>query len=144
MFSNFMEAIFQYRYREALELSSFGGSLHVSAVSRLFLVSSLLFSLKLAAESNNSFPSDFEWQINWALAAWAGLVGIGQCVKFYPLFQISSNRIEMLTLSGLLFIKGLKIFRREATTSSGNGIYSDADSPNSDETSEDELGTKNA
>ncbi|CAJ1956637.1 unnamed protein product [Cylindrotheca closterium] len=133
--SNVMQAIFQYRYQDALELSSLTGSLHVSAVSRLLLVSSLLFSLKLASETE-TFPSDIKWQTNWALAAWAGLVGIGQCVSFHPSIQVTRNRIEMLTLSGLLFAKGLKVFRQSDATNERSGTFDD--DSESDDTSQDD------
>jgi hypothetical protein len=99
-------------------------------------VSSLLFSLKLAAESDQ-FPKRVFWKLNWALALWAGVgtcyciesktriplffssqnrsiivsVGLGQCVS-YP-FRFSFKRVEMLTFSLLLFLKGFKVYKQE-------------------------------
>jgi hypothetical protein len=84
-------------------------------------VSSLLFSLKLAAESDQ-FPKRVFWKLNWALALWAGVgtcyciesktrIGLGQCVS-YP-FRFSFKRVEMLTFSLLLFLKGFKVYKQE-------------------------------
>jgi hypothetical protein len=94
--------------------------------------------LKLASESDQ-FPKHVFWKLNWALALWAGVgtcncielnralgfpflfssqnvsiivaVGLGQCIS-YP-FRFSFRRVEMLTFSVLLFLKGFKVYKLE-------------------------------
>jgi hypothetical protein len=125
------------QYKEALIKTSFDISLQWSAVSRLFLVSSMIYSLKDAAERDRLSGSTFI-QMNYMVAIWAlvGELGLASwnetsashppnlesslyVVSFFlstvgigqaviPLGGLSFDRIEMVAFSLPFFIKGFK------------------------------------
>ncbi|GKY96145.1 hypothetical protein MPSEU_000574500 [Mayamaea pseudoterrestris] len=65
-----------------LAIGAFEISLHWSAVARLFMISTIIYSLKDAAERDRLQGTTFI-QLNVMVGIWAFLVGIGQTV--YPL-----------------------------------------------------------
>jgi len=100
-----MEGFFNWRYREALQRSWFEVSLQGSAVSRLFMISTILYSLKDAAERDRLTGTTFI-QLNWMLALWSSLVGIGQAI--YPMGFVLYRGIAMLSFSLLFVTKAVK------------------------------------
>lgn len=89
----------------------FSLSLRVSAISRLFLISSLLPGLKTAAEADQ-VKKPMYWKLNWLLSSWALVVGLGQA-RSYPFTITPSQGVVMLSFSGILFLKGLKGYKQE-------------------------------
>lgn len=80
-------------------------SLHWSAVGRLFLVTTILYTLKDAAERDRLKGTTFI-QLHVLVGAWSGLVALGQSV--YPLGFAPQRGIIMYALSLLFFTKAIK------------------------------------
>ncbi|CAB9525100.1 expressed unknown protein [Seminavis robusta] len=108
MMSCFMEGVFYIRYRgSAIGRSLFEISLQWSSVARLFLVSSMIYSLKDMADRERMSKGTMFIKLNLMIGAWAILVGIGQ--NMTPAARLAPNiKIEMLALSLLFFLKGFK------------------------------------
>ena len=107
IFSNMMEGNFNFRYREALHRSWFDVSLNGSAVSRLFMVATMIYSLKDAGERNRLSGTTFI-QLNGLIGVWAMCVCMGQCI--YPLGFAFYRGAEMCTFSLYFLAKTLKYF----------------------------------
>ena len=80
-------------------------SLNLSAVSRLFMISTMVYSLKDAAERDRLTGTTFI-QMNIMVGLWATLVGIGQ--SFYPLGYSASRGVLMYYIAFPFFIRALK------------------------------------
>ena len=97
--SSLFEGIFDVRYQEAFKRSAFDISIQWSAISRLFLISTMIYSLKDAAERDRLTGSTFI-QMNVLVGSWALAVGFAQGLRGYW--------IEMLAFSLPFFIKAYK------------------------------------
>ena len=93
------------RYQALLTRTWFDISLQWSAMSRLFLVSTMIYSLKDAAERDRLTGTTFV-QMNFMIGTWATLVALGQAV--YPLGFAAYRGVEMFAIAMPFFIKGLK------------------------------------
>ncbi|KAL7556808.1 hypothetical protein ACA910_005243 [Epithemia clementina (nom. ined.)] len=107
IFSNMMEGNFNFRYREALRRSWFDVSLNGSAVSRLFMVATMIYSLKDAGERDRLSGTTFI-QLNVLIGLWAMLVALGQSI--YPLGFAFHRGVEMCAFSLFFLAKALKSF----------------------------------
>ena len=83
----------------------FDVSLKWSAVARLFMISTMVYTLKDAAERDRLTGTTFI-QLNLMVGLWAILVGIGQSV--FPLGFAAKRGVEMYALSIPFFIRALK------------------------------------
>ena len=99
MLSSLLEGIFDIRYREAFHHSAFDISIQWSAISRLFLIATMIYSLKDAAERDRLTGSTFI-QMNLLVGGWALAVGLAQGLMGYW--------IEMLAFSLPFFIKAYR------------------------------------
>ena len=89
--------------------SLFDVSLKWSAMARLFMISTMVFSLKDAAERDRLTGTTFI-QLNLMVSAWAVLVGLGQST--YPLGFEASRGIEMYALAIPFFLRAYKAHRK--------------------------------
>lgn len=105
IFSNFMEGIFNIRYHGEFSRTWFEISLRWSAISRLFLIWTMIYTLKDAAERDRLTGTTFI-QMNALVGLWAVLVGLGQSV--YPLGIAFYRGVEMFAFSLLFFVKAYK------------------------------------
>jgi hypothetical protein len=102
LFSSLMEGIFYFRYMKDLVIGAFEISLQWSAVARLFLISTMIYSLKDSAERDRLRGTTFV-QLNAMIGLWALLVAVGQCI--YPLGFASYRGAFMFVFSGPFLIK---------------------------------------
>jgi len=100
-----MEGLFNIRYRTTFHRSWFEISLQASAVARLFMVSTMIYSLKDAAERDRLTGTTFI-QLNVLVGVWAALVGLGQSI--YPLGFALYRGVEMFAFSMPFLLKALK------------------------------------
>lgn len=105
VFSSFMEGLFKLRYRKALRLSWFDVSLQWSAIARLFLISTMIYSLKDAAERDRLTGSTFI-ELNILVGCWALLVAMGQSI--WQINFVASRGVEFFAFSMPFFIKAIK------------------------------------
>jgi len=73
--SSFMEGLFNIRYQKEFTRTWFEISLQWSAVSRLFMISTMIYSLKDAAERDRLTGTTFI-QLNTMIGFWALVVGL--------------------------------------------------------------------
>lgn len=104
-FSSFMEGLFYIRYRSAFERTMFEISLQWSGVARLAMLTTLIYSLKDAAERDRLTGTTFQ-QLNMLVGGWAVLVGLGQAV--YPLGFAFTRGVAMFTLAFPFFLRAYK------------------------------------
>ena len=97
--SSLFEGLFDIRYQEAFKRSAFDISIQWSAISRLFLISTMIYSLKDAAERDRLTGSTFI-QMNILVGSWALAVGFAQGLLGYW--------IEMLAFALPFYIKAYK------------------------------------
>jgi hypothetical protein len=93
-------------------MASFDISLQFSGVSRLFLISSIIYSLKDAAEQNR-LGSTTSISMNYMVAAWASIVGIGQAIIPRGL---QLRNAEFFAVSAMFFLKGFKEHKKRWDT----------------------------
>jgi zinc transporter ZupT len=105
MFSNFMEGIFKIRYHGEFSRTWFEISLHWSAISRLFHIWTMIYTLKDAAERDRLTGTTFI-QMNVLVGLWAVFIGLGQSV--YPLGIAFYRGVEMYAFSLPFFVKAYK------------------------------------
>ena len=103
-FSSLMDGIFNVRYAKDLAIGAFEISLHWSAVARLFMLSTMIYALKDAAERERLNGTTFI-QLNVMVALWAFLVGIGQTI--YPLGFAPTRGALMFAFGGPFIINAL-------------------------------------
>lgn len=99
LMSSLFEGLFDIRYQEAFNRSAFDISVQWSAISRLFLVSTMIYSLKDAAERDRLSGSTFI-KLNVLVGSWALAVGFAQGLLGYW--------IEMLAFALPFYIKAYK------------------------------------
>ena len=99
IFSSLFEGIFDVRYADAFKRSAFDISIQWSAISRLFMISTMIYSLKDAAERDRLTGSTFI-QMNVLVGSWALAVGFAQGLRGYW--------IEMLAFSLPFFIRAYR------------------------------------
>jgi hypothetical protein len=109
-FSHFMDGIFHLRYQDVFHTSWFESSLAWSGVARLFFISTMVYSLKDAAERDRLTGTTFI-QINVMIGAWAALVGLGQAIN--PLGMQGYRGVTMFSLSLPFFIKAIKAIKQK-------------------------------
>jgi hypothetical protein len=103
--SCFMEGLFFIRYQQAFSRTWFEITLQWSAVARLFLISTMIYSLKDAAERDRLTGTTFI-QLNLMVGAWAVLVGCGQAI--YPLGFAAYRGVEMFAFAIPFLLKAYK------------------------------------
>jgi hypothetical protein len=109
-FSSIMEGIFDLRYKKDLLIGNFEISLQWSAVARLFMISTMIYSLKDAAERDRLTGTTFI-QLNLMIGLWAVLVGIGQAI--YPLGFAAYRGVEMFIFSGPFFVRAIVSLQKQ-------------------------------
>jgi hypothetical protein len=85
-------------------MASFDISSKFSGISRLFLISSILYSLKDAAEQDR-LGSKVYISMNYTVAAWVSILGIRQA--FIPR-GLQLRNAEFFAVSAILFLKGVQ------------------------------------
>jgi hypothetical protein len=100
--SSLMDGIFNIRYLKTFQKTLFDVSLNLSAVSRLFMISTMIYSLKDAAERDRLTGTTFI-QMNILVGMWAVLVALGIAASPGP-----HRGLEMIAFSLPFFIKALK------------------------------------
>jgi hypothetical protein len=98
------------QYRETFNRTWFEISLQGSAVARLFMISTMIYSLKDAAERDRLTGTTFI-QLNIMVGAWALLVALGQAI--YPLGFAAYRGVEMFAFSLPFFLKALKSLKEK-------------------------------
>lgn len=109
--SSFMEGLFSIRYQKEFTRTWFEISLQWSAVSRLFMISTMIYSLKDAAERDRLTGTTFI-QMNILVGFWASVVGLGQAV--YPLGFAAYRGVEMFAFSLPFFLKAYKSLKAKS------------------------------
>lgn len=92
-------------------------SLQWSAIGRLFMIASMIYSLKDAAERDRLTGTTFI-QLNLLVGVWSALVGLGQSI--YPLGFAAYRGVEMYAFSLPFFTKALKS-QKEKDSKKRNG-----------------------
>lgn len=108
--SSFMEGLFNIRYQKEFTRTWFEISLQWSAVARLFMIATMIYSLKDAAERDRLTGTTFI-ELNVMVGAWAVLVGLGQAV--YPLGFAAYRGVEMFAFSLPFFLKAYKSLKEK-------------------------------
>lgn len=130
MVSCLLEGIFCVRYYgSTLGKSMFDISLQWSGVARLFLISTVMFSLKDLADRDRMTTGTIFIKLNLLVASWAALVSVGQSIN---ITGSTGKRIEMLALSLLFLIKGLKAAKFRSDEK-GQALLQRPQVPNSDD-----------
>lgn len=109
---NFLVVLFVSQYQQALNRTWLDASLQWSAVARLFLISTMIYSLKDAAERDRLTGTTFI-QLNRLTGAWAVTVAAGQSLTIASGVAVSRG-IEMAAFGTLFFLKGWKSVREKA------------------------------
>jgi hypothetical protein len=102
--SSFMDGIFKLRFAKDLVIGAFEISLQWSAVARLFMISTIIYSLKDAAERNRLQGTTFI-QLNVMVGIWAFMVGIGQTL--HPLGSAPKRGALMFAFGAPFLINAL-------------------------------------
>jgi hypothetical protein len=111
--SSFMEGLFFIRYQQAFYRTWFEITLQWSAVARLFLIATIIYSLKDAAERDRLTGNTFI-QLNLMVGAWAVLVGLGQAI--YPLGFAAYRGVEMFAFAIPFLLKAYKSQKEKRST----------------------------
>jgi hypothetical protein len=109
--STLLEGIFLIRYKEAfIKRQLYTGftiasdmSLQWSGVGRLFMISTMIASLKDAAERDRLTGTTFI-EMNILIGLWAFITGVGQSLYHHNLF-VTERGIAMFTLSLVFLVK---------------------------------------
>jgi len=109
--SSFMEGLFDIRYKKEFIRTWFEISLQWSAVARLFMISTMIYSLKDAAERDRLTGTTFI-QMNVMVGFWASIVGLGQAI--YPLGFAAYRGVEMFAFSFPFFLKAFKALKEKS------------------------------
>ena len=111
MMSSVMEGLFLIRYLEEFKRSLFEVSLQWSALARLGMISTMIYSLKDAAERDRLSGTTFI-ELNLMIGFWALAVALGQGVT--PLGYAAQRGVEMFAFSLPFFIKAFKSQKEKA------------------------------
>lgn len=103
--SSFFDGIFLLRYLKEFGKSLFDVTLKVSAVARLLMITTMVYSLKDAAERDRLTGTTFI-QLNLLVGTWAVLVGFGQAV--FPYGFAANRGVEMFAIGLPFLIKAFK------------------------------------
>jgi hypothetical protein len=132
LFSNFAEGWRHMRYNSVLKKSTVDISVRFSATARLFLISSLIHSVKVLSLSDdtNSDPNDtsnakHSLQLNGLIGLWALSVGIAQNTTMTG-FLIQN--VYMLLFASKFFVKAYKdllIIQQKDRMNSNNVEFND-------------------
>jgi len=114
--SSFMEGLFNIRYQKEFTRTWFEISLQWSAVARLFMLTTMVYSLKDAAERNRLTGTTFI-QMNLMVGFWAVVVGLGQAV--YPLGFAAYRGVELFAFSFPFFLKAFKAMKEKSEKANG-------------------------
>jgi hypothetical protein len=110
MVSSFMEGLFHIRYRNEFVRTWFEISLQWSAVARLAMIATIIYSLKDAAERDRLSGSTFI-ELNVMVGAWALVVGFGQAI--YPLGFAAHRGVLMFAFSASFFLKAYRSYKEK-------------------------------
>jgi hypothetical protein len=110
MVSSFMEGLFHIRYRNEFVRTWFEISLQWSAVARLAMIATVIYSLKDAAERDRLTGTTFI-ELNVMVGAWAVLVGVGQAI--YPLGFAAHRGVLLFAFSASFFLKAYRSFKEK-------------------------------
>jgi hypothetical protein len=113
--SSFMEGLFNIRYRNEFTRTLFEITLQWSAISRLFMIATMVYSLKDAAERDRLTGSTFI-ELNLMIGAWASIVGLGQAI--YPLGFAAYRGVEMFAFAIPFLLKAYKSHKEKRTRTS--------------------------
>jgi hypothetical protein len=108
--SSFMEGLFYIRYQKEFTRTWFEITLQWSAISRLFMIGTMIYSLKDAAERDRLAGSTFI-ELNLIIGIWASLVGLGQAI--YPLGFAAYRGVEMFAFSIPFLLKAYRSQREK-------------------------------
>lgn len=111
--SSFFDGIFILRYMKEFNRSLFDVTLKLSAVGRLLMISTMIYSLKDAAERDRLTGTTFI-QLNVLVGTWAVLVGLGQAV--FPFGFAANHGVEMFAFGLPFLIKALKSQKEKTET----------------------------
>ena len=114
--SSFMEGLFNIRYQKEFTRTWFEISLQWSAVARLFMLTTMVYSLKDAAERDRLTGTTFI-QLNLMVGFWAVVVGLGQAV--YPLGFAAYRGVELFAFSFPFFLKAFKAVKEKSEKANG-------------------------
>ncbi|GAX20906.1 hypothetical protein FisN_1Lh440 [Fistulifera solaris] len=103
--SSFFDGIFLLRYLKEFGKSLFEVSLKVSAVGRLLMITTMVYSLKDAAERDRLTGTTFI-QLNLLVGTWAVFVGLGQAA--FPYGFAANRGVEMFAIGLPFLIKAFK------------------------------------
>ena len=103
--SHFMEGLFHLRYRHEFARTWLDVTLQWSTVLRLFMIATMMYSLKDAAERDRLTGTTFI-ELNIMIGAWALLVGLGQAI--YPLGFAAYRGVEMYAFAIPFWLKAYK------------------------------------
>lgn len=113
--SSFMEGLFHIRYRNEFTRTWFEISLQWSAVARLSMIATMIFTLKDAAERDRLTGTSFI-ELNLLVGSWAAVVGLGQ--TFYPLGFAVHRGVEMFAFAIPFFLKAYKSHKEKRSLES--------------------------
>jgi hypothetical protein len=111
MFSSVMEGLFLIRYRDVFKRFWFEVSLQWSALARLGMISTMIYSLKDAAERDRLTGTTFIG-LNVMVGFWALAVALAQGVT--PLGYAPHRGVEMFAFSLPFFVKAFKSQKEKA------------------------------
>jgi hypothetical protein len=111
--SSFMEGLFNMRYQKEFSRTWFEITLQWSAMSRLFMIAAMVYTLKDAAERDRLTGTTFI-ELNLMVGAWAVLVGLGQAI--YPLGFAAYRGVEMFAFAVPFLLKAYKSQREKQSS----------------------------
>ncbi len=112
--SHFMEGLFHLRYRQEFARTWLDVTLQWSTVSRLFMIATMIYSLKDAAERDRLTGTTFI-ELNIMIGAWALLVGLGQAM--YPMGFAAYRGVEMYAFAIPFLLKAYKSQKQKSAKS---------------------------
>ena len=111
--SHFMEGLFNLRYRQAFTRSWLDVTWQWSTVSRLFMIATMIYSLKDAAERDRLTGTTFI-ELNLLVGSWATLVGLAQTM--YPVGFAAYRGVEMYAFAIPFWLKAYKSQKEKKAT----------------------------
>jgi hypothetical protein len=105
MLSRFMETLFSLRYQKEFMCTWFGITLQWSVISRLFMIATIVYSLKDAAERDRLTGTTFI-ELNLMVGLWSFLVGLGQAIV--PVGFAAYRGVEMVAFSLPFLLRAYK------------------------------------
>jgi hypothetical protein len=116
--SHFMEGLFHLRYRQEFTRTWLDVAWQWSTVSRLFMIATMIYSLKDAAERDRLTGTTFI-ELNVMIGAWALLVGLAQAM--YPVGFAAYRGVEMFAFAIPFWLKAYKSQKEKSTKLKSSG-----------------------